>query len=254
MNRAITRRWINEYLDGEIGLADKAELERIMAEHPEVRKEYAKLRRISLLLGSMPDIAVHPTRFRDRVLDALDTREPGFFSPQRAFAGAMLVALLVIGLTFGLLMYQQQLLGNEIIFVQPSAEELMLAGDQAYDLALTINAQPEAFFDRLLIESELGLLNGSMLSPFLGQTDVYEGAVCTAEPGLRCVDFPGPLPQLVRVKVTPRQALTLGSVAEGLTGRATEIKALGRDGSLLDFRDYIQLYGDSPVYLRLEFK
>ena len=49
MNRAIIRRWINEYLDGEIGLADKVELERIMTDHPEVREEYGRLRRISLL-------------------------------------------------------------------------------------------------------------------------------------------------------------------------------------------------------------
>ena len=51
MNRALIRRWINEYLDGEIGLADKAELEQIMAAEPEVRREYMQLRRAGLLLG-----------------------------------------------------------------------------------------------------------------------------------------------------------------------------------------------------------
>lgn len=254
MNRAIIRRWINEYLDGEIGLADKVELEHIMADHPEVREEYRRLRRISLLLGSMPQVAVHPTRFRDRVLDALEAQEHGLFSPQRAFAGAMLVALLVVGLTFGLLLYQEQLLGGRFIFVPPVTDEMTPAGEQAYDLALAVDARPEAFFDRLLIESELGLLNGSMLNPFLAQTGIYEGATCTSDPGLRRVDFPASLPQSVRVKITPRQALTLGNVAEGLTGRTAEIRALGRDGSLLDFKDYLQLYGDAPVYLRLEFR
>lgn len=254
MNRAIIRRWINEYLDGEIGLADKVELERVMADHPEVREEYGRLRRISLLLGSMPELAVHPTRFRDRMLDALEMQEQGFFSPQRAFAGAMLVALLVIGLTFGLLMYEQQLLGGRPLIVQPSADDLVLGADHAFDLTLTVASGPEAFFDRLLVESELGLLNGSMLNPFLAQTSVYEGAVCSDQPGLRSVDFQRPLPKLVRVKVTPRQALTLGSVAEGLTGHAAEVKAVGRDGTLIDFKGYIQLYGDAPVYLQLEFR
>ena len=225
-----------------------------MTDHPEVRDEYGRLRRISLLLGSMPEVAVHPTRFRDRVLDALDTQEQGFFSPQRAFAGAMLVALLVIGLTFGLLMYEQQLLGGTPLFVKPSADDLVLAGDRGFDLTLTVESSPEAFFDRLLVESELGLLNGSMLNPFLAGTSVYEGAICSNQPGLRSVDFPQALPQLVRVEVTPRQALTLGSVAEGLTGRHCDVRAVDRDGNLLDFKDYIQLYGDAPVYLQLEFR
>jgi hypothetical protein len=251
VNRAIIRRWINEYLDGEIGLADKAELEQIMAENPEVRQEYRELRRLSLHLSSMPDGAVHPTRFRQRVLNALDEQERTFFTPQRAFAGAMLVTLLVVGITFGLMMYNQ--------VVQPkfatSGENLVQASEQSYSLALDTRASAEDFFGRLLLETELGMADRTLLSAFASQTGVYEGAACRLEGGMNQAKFPRSLPTQVRIQATPRQALSLGNIAEGLTGLETKLVARDGNGTIIDFKDFIQYNGgDRSVYLVLTFK
>ncbi|MBN2080679.1 hypothetical protein JW859_00590 [bacterium] len=249
MNRAIIRRWINEYLDGEIGLADKAELERIMAENPEVHQEYKQLRRISLYLSSIPDGSVHPTRFRLRMQKALTRQEPAFITPQRAFAGAMVVALVVVAITFGLMLYSQQT--AEII--NPPAEQ-QVAAEQTYHLALDTGATAEAFFNRLLLESSLGMVDQSLVQPFLGQSGVYEGAVCTQNGGMDCVKFPRKLPQTVKVRVTPRQALTLGKIAEGLTGREAGLAVKDRDGAQVSLKDFIQFNGDNAVQLEMHFK
>jgi len=251
VNRAIIRRWINEYLDGEIGLADKAELEQIMAESPEVRQEYRELRRLSLYLSSMPDGAVHPTRFRNRVLNALDEQERTFFTPQRAFAGAMLVAMLVVAITFGLMLYNQ--------VVQPkfatTGDNLVQAGEQSYSLSLDIRASAEDFFNRLLLETELGMVDHSLLTSFASQTGIFEGAACRLEGGMNQARFPRVLPAMVRIQVTPRQALSLGTVAEGLTGLEANLVASDGDGEIVDFKDFIQFNGgDRNVYLVLTFK
>lgn len=250
MNRAIIRRWINEYLDGEIGLADKAELEQIMAENQEVRQEYRELRRLSLYLSSMPEGAVHPTRFRQRVLDALDEQERTFFTPQRAFAGAMLVAMLVVAITFGLILYNQVL--------QPKfaalGENVVQAGEQAYSLSLDTRTTPEAFFNRLLLETQLGMVDRSLLTQFMSQTGIFEGAACRLEGGMNQVNFPRALPGVVRVQVTPRQALSLGKVAEGLTGLEANLVASDNEGTTIDFKDFIQYNGgERGVYLILTF-
>lgn len=254
MNRAIIRRWINEYLDGEIGLADKAELERIMAENPDIRQEYRELRRISLHLGSISEVAVHPTRFRMRVLGALDSQERLYFTPQRAFAGAMLVAFLVVGLMFGLMLYQQMLLGDKVIMASVETDEL-LSGELGYSLSMEVPSTPEAFFNRLLLESRVGMVSKSAVQPFVNQTQLFEGARCIEGGGLNRVVFPNPLPYTMRIKTTPRQVLTLGVVAEGLTGQESRIVARGSDGSTISFREFIQLNGDqSGVTLILNFK
>lgn len=251
MNRAIIRRWINEYLDGEIGLPDKAELELIMAENPEVRQEYRELRRLSLYLSSMPEGTVHPSRFRQRVLSALDDQDRTFFTPQRTFAGAMLVAMLVVAITFGLLLYNQVL--------QPefaaTGEDVLLASEQAYSLSLDARTSAEAFFNRLLLEAELGMVDSSLLTPFMSQTGVFEGAACRLDGGMNRVAFPQALPSVVRVRVTPRQALTLGKIAEGLTGMQADLLASDSKGFNVDFKDFIQYNGgDTSVYLTLTFR
>jgi len=249
VNRAIIRRWINEYLDGEIGLADKAELERIMAENPEIHQQYKQLRRISLYLGSIPEGNVHPTRFRLRMQKALTKQEPAFFTPQRAFAGAMVVALVVVAITFGLMLFNQQT--AEII--APTADQ-QVATEQTYCLALEANATPEEFFNRLLLETHLGMVDESLVQPFLGPAGVYEGAICTTGGGMECVKFARKLPAAVKVRVTPRQALTLGKIAEGLTGRETAMSVRDREGAQLSFKDFIQFNGDNVVQLEMHFR
>jgi len=251
VNRAILRRWINEYLDGEIGLADKAELEQIMAENPEVRQEYRELRRLSLYLSSMPDGAVHPSRFRQRVLSALDAQERTFFTPQRAFAGAMLVAMLVVAITFGLMLYNQVLQPQYVV----TSEDVITASEQAYSLALDTGSSSEAFFNRLLLEARLGMVDNGLIAPFVSQTSIYEGAACRLDGGMNQVEFAHPLPKVVRLKVTPRQALTLVDVAEGLSGQQTNLAAYDSKGIRVDFKDFIQYNGgDNSVYLRLTFR
>ena len=251
MNRAIIRRWINEYLDGEIGLADKAELELIMAEDPEVRQEYRELRRLSLYLSSMPEGTVHPSRFRQRVFNALDAQDNTFFTPQRTFAGAMLVAMLVVVITFGLMLYNQVMQPNMVV----TSDDVIAAGEQTYSLTLEADTTAEAFFNRMLLETELGMADNSLLQPFLGSTGVFEGAVCSRNGGLNPVRFPQQLPATVRVKVTPRQALTLSKVAEGLSGKPANLTAFDSSGVAIDFKDFIQYNGgDNSVYLKLVFK
>ena len=191
MNRAIIRRWINEYLDGEIGLADKAELELIMAENPEIRQEYRELRRLSLYLSSMPEGTVHPSRFRQRVINALDAQEKTFFTPQRTFAGAMLVAMLVVAITFGLMLYNQAMQPGLVV----PAEDMLTASEQAYSLALETDTTAEAYFNRLLLETELGMVDNSLLQPFLTSTGVFEGAVCAKATASIRLSFRGDCPR-----------------------------------------------------------
>lgn len=254
MNRTIIRRWLNEYLDGEIGLADKAEFEQIMLERPEVRREYKLLRRLGLLLGSLPEIAVHPYRFRQRVDAALDARNRVYFTPQRAFAAAMLVTLIVVALTFGLFMYQQQLLGNRGFVASPLPADVAAPGEVQYDLTLTVRTSPERFFDRLLLECDLDLLDRSVLEPFMLQAHIYEGAVCSREGGLTAVTFPAPLPKAVRAELTVGAVRQLAGLAEELSGKSAVISAEGRDGSSIDFEDFLQLHPSArSVSLYLQF-
>ena len=89
MNNNRIRRLINEYLDGEIGLADKAQLEQIMADNPRVRDEYERLRKMGSMLSLMPEVRVHPYKFRSRLNDAMSTERRGYFTPQRAFSAAL---------------------------------------------------------------------------------------------------------------------------------------------------------------------
>ena len=253
MNRVIIRRWINEYLDGEIGLADKAELERIMAQHSEVRQEYMELRRLSLLMGSLPEVSVHPARFRAHVLDALDAQERTFFTPQRVFAGAMLVALLVVSITFGLISYQQMLGGNRLIGFSTDKQQAVVQ-EQVYDLALVVDAPAETYFNRLLLEVSLNLVDQRAVEPFLAQTRLLEGARCSGGGGLNRVDFVE-LPRSVRVKISPAQAKVLAGVASEVSGSKALVTAYGREGAELSFEEFLQNHSNGGnVYLTIHFK
>jgi hypothetical protein len=254
LNRALIRRWLNEYLDGEIGLADKAELERIMAADPEVRREYMQLRRAGLLLGSMPEVSVHPERFRRRVWDALDNRQRPYLTPQRAFSGAMLIVLLIVSLTFGLVLYQQKMLGSAMVLTNASSDEVTASSGQTYDLLLTANTTPELFFNRLLVECQLGMSDHALLTEFLLQTRIYEGAVCSRNAGVNTMTFPRPLAKSMRVQVTPRQALLLEGVADELSSGRSSLSALGRDGSQMQLQDFLQINdAGSKIMLYINF-
>ena len=184
------KRWINEYLDGEIGLADKVELERIMSENPEVREEYMRLRKLGLLLSSMPEVSVHPSRFRQNLYGAMEQKEAVFFTPQRAFSAAMLVAVIVVGLTFGLFMYQQKILQNPLTINATNVDSV--AADLSESMALNLGVSAEVFFNRLLIESQMGMTDKSLLSVFITE-GVYDGAVCVPGGGLNSTRFRTPL-------------------------------------------------------------
>jgi hypothetical protein len=254
VNRALIRRWINEYLDGEIGLADKAELERIMAADPQVRSEYLALRRLGLLLGSMPEINVHPQRFRQRIMGVLEARERLYFTPQRAFATAMLVALLVVGLTFSMLLYQQKMLPDRLVATTVQSSEVDASSGTRYDLQLEVRTTPEAFFSRLALESQLGMADPALITPFVMQSHTFEGAACSRGKGLDEMQFPQPLPRAMSVELSPRQALQLQSIAEELAGRECSLSALGRDGSQIPLQDFLQLNNNvSQVKLYISF-
>ncbi len=254
MNRNIIRRWINEYLDGEIGLADKAELERMMAQDPALRKEYKDLRKIGLYLGSMPEVQVHPYRFRQRVLAAVDGQR-GYFTPQRAFAGAMLVFLIVITVTFGLFVYQQRMgMGKE--FIAGSAElNAANASRTDYRFDLVTNVSAAEFLNRLALESQLGMNDRNLLGIFVTQTSVFEGAVCDPNGGLHPITFATRLPASLIVRVTPQQALGLAGIASELAGARLAPAATSSQGETIDLKSYIASHpGADLIPLHVVFK
>ena len=254
MNRALTNRLLNEYLDGEIGLADKAELERMMAADPALRKQYQDLRRMSLLLGSRPEVLVHPSRFRHKLIQRISAPERMVFTPQRAFAGAMLVALLVVSLTFAIVMYQEKLLGG-----WPVMQDAIPAASQASgnDLLIFVPVPAEDYFDRLLLETQLGMVDHATLSPFVAQTSVYEGATCRKSNGLSSVHFQQDLPEALRLNVTARQAHALYNLAVELGGEHTRLAWQAEDGGTIP-ADFEVFYADhsanEPIRLYLEFE
>jgi len=224
MNRAIIKRWINEYLDGEIGLADKAELERVMAENESVRREYRELRQIGLLLGSIPEIKPHPYRFRERMRGAISSSERLYLTPQRAFALAMLVFLLVIGLSFTLYMYQQRMLGGQEVALgaHPSQEAAQNQGIYTFVVATGVSA--DSYFNRVLLEYSMGIDHEGLLKVFLAQSPVYEGAVCRGRTGLKPALLREPLPASMIVNVSPEQAMAIARVAEELSGQPVKCR------------------------------
>lgn len=246
MNEKLIRRWLNEYLDGEIGLADKAELEGIMAADERVRREYRELRQIGLLLGSAPEVQVHPYRFRQQLAARLDRAAAPYFTPQRAFAGSMLVALLVITISFAFYAFQQREISAD------SAGLRLVAASTRESVTLEIPAEPEAFFTRLLIEHQLGLQDQSVMAPVLAQTRVYEGATCVDGNLLAGVRFSQSLPSRLRLEMLPGAALRLSRFGADLTGQPVRLRVGAGSGQESSFEDYIRQHGaDQPVQIEL---
>jgi hypothetical protein len=243
---------LNEYLDGEIGLADKAELERIMSQDPEVSSSFKELRRIGMLMSSMPQVSVHPYAFRARVNDALDSRQRSFLTPQRAFAGSMLVTMLVIGLTFGLNIYQSAIFGTAPGAVQPIAGFEAGPGPSNSGLVIDVAASPERYFERMLIEVQLGYVDQSLMGTISGQSTVYEGATCLDEDLSHSVQFSRPLSRQLSLVVSPEEALALGRLSEELTGMAPVVES---SGNKVPLADYLQQFaGKKHLSLDLRFQ
>jgi hypothetical protein len=243
MNRALLKRLLNEYLDGEIGLADKVELERLMAADPDVRREYKELRQIGLLLGGMPEVNVHSFRFRERVQGALDTNR-GFVTPQRAFAGAMVVALVVISLSFSLLMLQQNALHGAAVPIDAAREAAISSGD--YVVSINSGVTAERYFSRLLLQHELGMIDPAVIGSVVQQTSVFEGASCS-EDALQPIHLANPGLHTVSLKVPPSVAVQMGKVAEELSGHQSPLGVYGSTGSRITLEEYLRLNPGKPV-------
>jgi hypothetical protein len=251
VNRALVKRLINEYLDGEIGLADKAELERLMAQDPEIRSEYRELRQIGLLLGSIPEVTVHSHRFRQRVADALDDGERVYFTPQRAFAAAMLVVLGVIALSFTMFIYRENVISSA---PQGSTVEARPAELQGYHVSLHTASCAEDFLSRVLVENQLGMLDPSVMGTILAQTRVFDGSTCSGTDLLRPVHFAQAMPRKMTLVVTPAVATQMRQVAEELSGRNLPFNVASPDGTRVTFEEYLKVSGTGPLSLELHFR
>lgn len=218
---------INEYLDGEIGLADKAQLEQLMADNPRVRAEYERLRKLGTLIGLMPEVRVHPYRFRTRLGDALDSNHKGYFTPQRAFSAAMLVVLVVFVVTFGLFAYQQQIIsGSSYVTGTTQTNEPVAAAAPQY-FVMDTGVGAEQFFSRLALEHQLGMLDGRLMSAVSEQTGFFEGATCREGSPLAPLRFAEPLPRSVTLTLTAPQLGDLAGLAEELSGYPARVSVPG---------------------------
>ncbi|MDQ3023574.1 MAG: hypothetical protein M3R04_04185 [bacterium] len=253
MSKAI-KRLINDYLDGEIGLADKVELERLMAEDPEILREYKQLRRIGMQLSQMPEIRPHPVRLRAKVQEALDAQSRVFITPQRVFAGAMAVALVVIAVSFSLLVFQQRMLGQPVHVPSVSMESTPLLPDPGGSIAtLDIAADCNLFFSRMLLEHELGMLSADVLGTVLSQTSVFEGSVCTDE-SMKRVRLQYPVIALP-LRTTPAVAQQLSKLAEEVSGCPSPVSVQNATGRSISLEEYLRTYpNDRAVYLLMRFK
>ena len=189
-----------------------------MAQDPELRQEYKELRKIGLLLGGMPEVSVHPYKFRQRLQHKLDRQELSFFSPQRVFAASMVVSLVIVCLSFGLFVFQQKEFGPaSLVHSFNSASQTAVGHQTVNAIALDTGIKAEQFFDRLALETGLGLLEPQLLGVFL-KARVYDGAICSNQGGLITTDFPVPLQQVYRVELYPRQVKDLANFAQGISG------------------------------------
>jgi hypothetical protein len=255
MNRALVKRLINEYLDGEIGLADKAELERLMAEDPQVRAEYKALRQIGLQLSTIPEIVPHKTRLRARVQHALDEQRRAYLTPQRVFAGSMAVALVVIVLSFGMLVFQERMLGRPVPQPALKYEEAQHLEPRSGEPIAILNTTVDGnrFFSRLLVESQLGMLDPEVLRAVVTQTTVLEGAVCESN-SLDGVKLAYPV-RAILFTTTPAVAQQLSKVAEEVSGHPCPIMVTTGSGQLTSLEQFLRA-GPAPrtVSLMLRFK
>lgn len=238
------RSLLSAYLDGEIGLEDKRELEDALRSDPRLRDDYHNQRRMGLALSSaMPEVKVHPSRFRRRLADALDRRHSGLLTPQRAFTAAMAVSLVVVSITFGLFIYQQRMIGQGGFL--PLGEAQLLHQPQRapqYSATLVVETTPEQFYNRLLLETQLGMFDPALAGRLLQQTGALEGAVCVEGLGLNSVVFPQRLPARSTARLSLDDLQRLQLAADGMTSRPNALAVTSSDGRLITQQDYLLSY------------
>jgi hypothetical protein len=246
VNNNSYKRLLSAYLDGEIGLADKQAFEEALRSDPQLREEYQAQRRIGLTLGGgMPQVSVHPYRFRQRMALALDQRQSAFITPARAFTGAMAIALVVVSITFGLFIYQERMIGKgQFIAVgeTPVQQPAVAPRPVQYAATLVVEATAESFYNRLLMESQLGMVDAELAARLLQQNGALEGATCADGQGLQAVVFGHKLPVRERVTLTLADAQRLQAVADGLTGRRSALALSSSNGELVTQQDYLWAY------------
>lgn len=256
MKNSTYSRLLSEYLDGEIGLADKQLLEAALRSDAALQAEYAEKRRMGIALSTaIPQINVHPYRFRQRLAAALDQRGASFITPQRAFSSAMAIALVVVGITFGLFIYQERMIGHGTFISVGEAHSVSSRPSMPqHSATLVVEATAENFFNRMLIEARLGLLDPLIADQVVLQTGLLEGASCIDGQGLQMVVFPGQLPSNCRLNLSLAELQRLQIVADGLTGRNNPL-ALTSNGMLITQQEYLLTYPAGarlPVELKFQ--
>ncbi len=247
MNRLKAKRWLNEYLDGEIGLADKAEFERMMAQDPELRQEYEQLRKISLLMSSGPEVEVHPSAFRAKLMDRIVPQQRYNFTPQRAFAGSMLVALLVVTIAFFQYIYSRAVENN-------AGNVSVATAGLTSESTISINASASQFLNATLQRVESGDSRAAqkLVEQIDRQAGLYEGAFCTKTASGNSYIFPGGLPGELNIRV---DAMSLGEIQQIVSqypGSSVALVDLA-DGSQLSLRDYGVIHPMGRIDLRITF-
>ncbi|MCB1188576.1 hypothetical protein KDL29_15550 [bacterium] len=250
MNRAKAKRWLNEYLDGEIGLADKAEFERLMAQDPELRREYEQMRRIGLLMSSGPEVEVHPSAFRAKLMERIEPQQRFNFTPQRAFAASMLVALIVVGLAFGQFIYGRAM-------DRPGVNNVGVASGfngQDSSSEILINASSSQFLNSTLQRAENGASRNAMqlVDQLDRQLGVFEGAVCAKGPNGYSYTFPGGLPTEFSIRADAASLTEIQAIAAGYPGSGSPAIELA-DGSKVSVNEYAVNHPQGRIDLLIRF-
>ena len=136
-------------------------------------------------------------------------------------------------ITFGLFFFQQTI-GIKRSTPGIVSNNSVSAVSPTYDLTMEAGVTAERFFDRLALETRLGLVDPGLMTLAVNQSTVYEGATCITGQGLETTRFPAPLPLSVRLQVRPHQIRDLLAVAEGLSGRPAPLSRRGIQVSLAD--------------------
>jgi hypothetical protein len=239
-------------------LADKAAFEAELARDPQLKAEYQARRRAGLLLASgMPEVNVHPYRFRQRLAQAVDGKERGF-TPQRAFAGSMVIALVVVSLAFSLYIYQERLIGNGGLpsgtTVQPAAA-VAHAVPASYGATLVVEASAEQFYDRLLLEGQLGMTDEPLAARVLEQSGALEGATCVQDGGLHSTVFSHAPARRQELRLSLADAQRLKAVADGLTGNRSALALTSGNGQIVTQQDYLLVHAaGEPLPVQLVFE
>lgn len=251
MNKATIRRWINEYLDGEIGLADKSELEQIMAADPSVRAEYDKLRRISLALGAIPEVKVHPYRFRQNLNAAMDQGAGRYFSPQRVFSVSMLVVAAVMVLSFGLFAYQLNIQRNFTFSTEPGTSSLEAVA--TVGILVEADVDIERFANRVLLETDLHMIDTSLVNTLVAQSKLFEGAVCGTGSGIDQIILQPGHSDHFTIKASPRLLAQINAIAKELSGSDAKVSITGQGGAVIPVPEFLERQQDSELVVRFKF-